>query len=67
MRRGDTTKPPEWCMISEAQDKSYVHVVIIEFDALKEAGWLRRLYTSDGLRLISLLPAAYGSITGEAS
>lgn len=54
-------------MISEAQDKSYVHVVIIEFDALKAAGWLRRLYTSNGLRLISLLPAAYGSITGEAS
>ena len=37
---------------SEASDKAHVHVVIIGFDTIKEEGKLRRLYTSEGLKLV---------------
>ena len=37
---------------SEAQDKAHVHVVIIGFDTINEAGRLRRLYTPEGLKLV---------------
>ncbi len=50
---------------SEATDKAHVHVVIIGFNAIKKEegkGRLKRLYTSEGLRLVEninfyLLPA----------
>ena len=37
---------------SEATDQAHVHVVVIGFDTVKEAGRLRRLYTPEGLRLV---------------
>ena len=37
---------------SEAANKAHVHVVIIGFDTIKEAGRLRRLYTPEGLKLV---------------
>ena len=37
---------------SEATDQAHVHVVVIGFDTIKEEGKLRRLYTSEGLKLV---------------
>lgn len=31
---------------------TYVHVVVIGFDTVKESGRLRRLYTPEGLKLV---------------
>ena len=55
---------------SEATDQAHVHVVVIGFDTIKEEGRLRRLYTSEGLKLVEninfYLVAAPDRVAGRA-
>ncbi|MBQ7578056.1 MAG: hypothetical protein IJT21_07325 [Synergistaceae bacterium] len=42
-----------WDSETEDKDKAHVHVVIIGFDAIKESGRMRRLFTPEGVKLVN--------------